>query len=132
MAAGLVAMLGGGLALAGGPPVLAAILAVPGWISLRLMVAIVDPTAAIPFASVTLPAPVAWAVAIATVIAIVVVRHGRSRGPWRASSSVPAVASRPVARRATAPVSRSTRLAIVLLAVSVVIGGAVVISRPSG
>ena len=132
MAAGLVAMLGGALALAGGPPMVAAILAVPGWISLRLMVAIVDTAAAIPFASVTLPAPVAWAVAIATVIAIVVVRHSRSRGALGASPSVPAVASRPVARRATAPVSRAMRQAVVLLAVSVVIGAAVVISRPGG
>ncbi len=89
MAAGLLALLGGGLALAGAPPVVAAILAVPGWVSLRLMVAIVDTAAAIPFASVTLPAPVAWTVAIATVVAIVVVRHRRARIPGRASANGP-------------------------------------------
>jgi competence protein ComEC len=134
MAAGLVALLGGGLVLAGAPPAVGAILAVPGWVSLRLMVAIVDTTAAIPFASVTLPAPVAWTVAAGTVLAVVLIR---ARWPgmrsWLGAAPLgPTFDPRPVARRSAAPTSRAIRLAVVFLAVSVAIGGAVAFSRPSG
>ena len=57
MAAGVVALAGGGLALAGAPPVIGAIIAAPGWVILRVLVAIVDAAAGLPFASVTLEPP---------------------------------------------------------------------------
>ena len=85
MAAGLVAMLGGFLVLAGAPPLVGSVLAAPGWVSLRIMVAIVDAMASLPFASVTLPGPVASVTAVATLAVIALVhapvararRHGR-------------------------------------------------------
>ena len=57
MAAGVVALAGGGLVLAGAPPVIGAIVAAPGWVILRILVAIVTLAAGLPFASVTLAPP---------------------------------------------------------------------------
>ena len=57
MAAGVVALAGGGLVLAGAPPVIGAIIAAPGWVILRVLVAIVTLAAGLPFASVTLEPP---------------------------------------------------------------------------
>jgi competence protein ComEC len=132
MAAGIVALLGGGIVVAGTPPVIGAILAIPGWVSLRLMVAIVDTTAAIPFASVTLPAPLAWTLAVGSIVAVVVVRVRWSRRVPRVSAR-PSIARGPVRLRSVAtPASRATRIALVSLAGSVVIGGAVLVSRSAG
>ena len=57
MAAGLVALAGGALVLAGAPAVIGAVIAAPGWVILRILVAIVEPAAGLPFASVTLGPP---------------------------------------------------------------------------
>src|SRR3954452_22249480 len=57
MAAGLVALGGGALILAGGPAVVGSVLAAPGWLILRVLVALVQGAAGLPFASVTLGAP---------------------------------------------------------------------------
>ena len=131
MAAGLVALLGGALVLAGGPPAIGALLALPGWVGFRLMVGIVQTTAGIPFASVTLPQPLAWAAALATIAAVIGVhlRWSHRRTP----DVPPAPADRPMAteRRPGAPPSRILRLAVTSLVVSVVLAGAIVVSRPT-
>jgi competence protein ComEC len=57
MAGGLLALAGGTLAAAGVPPALAAVIAVPGWIALGLLIRIVRVAAAVPFASVDLTPP---------------------------------------------------------------------------
>ena len=137
MAAGLVALFGGVLMMLGAPPVAGAVLALPGWVSLRLMVAIVDTAAGIPFASVTLPAPIALAAAGATIAAILGVRvclhrrRGRASARDRTAEPRP-TEPRPGGRRTTTSPSRVLRLAVVSLAVSVVVGGAIVSSRPVG
>ena len=88
--------------LAGAPTIVGAVLAMPGWIALRIMVAIVDATAALPFASVTLPPPVAagrWRVATVVGVggdrpATAASGRGRERTP-DAPADRPASASRP-------------------------------------
>jgi competence protein ComEC len=134
MASGLVAMLGGFLVLAGAPALVGSILAAPGWVSLRIMVAIVDAMASLPFASVTLPGPLAAATSMATLAGIAVV-HLR----WRRRHSRPTLVSEPrVPERPRTPergrdkASRLPRLATIALAIVVVIAGAVVVSRPAG
>jgi competence protein ComEC len=132
MAAGLVALLGGALQMLGAPTIVGAVLALPGWVALRLMVATVETAAAIPFASVTLPAPIALALATATIAAVLAVRLHRSRHrTTRPASDRPA--ERQVGgRQPTTVPSRAMRLALLSLAVSIVVGGAIVMSRPSG
>ncbi len=134
MAAGLVAMLGGFLVLAGAPPLVGSVLAAPGWVSLRIMVAIVDAMASLPFASVTLPGPIAAVTAVAT-LALIAVVHVR----WRGRHARPAVAVEPPipdqvprTKRPSARPSRLPRLAAMTLVITVVVTGAVLVSRPSG
>ena len=57
MAAGLVALLAGIVVSLGAPSAIGAILAAPAWVALRLIVSIVEATAALPLASVTLEPP---------------------------------------------------------------------------
>ena len=57
MAVGLVALAGGAAVLAGLPDAVGAVLAAPGWVILRILVAIVQSAAALPFASATLEPP---------------------------------------------------------------------------
>ncbi len=57
MAAGIIALAGGALTLVGLPSFVGALLAAPGWVILRIVVSIVQATAALPFASVTLGTP---------------------------------------------------------------------------
>ncbi len=59
MAAGLVALTGGLLSQVGAPSIVGTILAVPGWVLLRLLDAIVLAAASLPFASVTLTPTIA-------------------------------------------------------------------------
>ncbi len=135
MAAGLVAMLGGFLVLVGAPPLVGSVLAAPGWVSLRIMVAIVDAMASLPFASVTLPGPIAAVTAVATLVAIAVV-HAR----WRGRRAGPAAVAEPplpgptprAARSSARSSSRLPRLAALTLVITVVVTGAVIVSRPAG
>jgi competence protein ComEC len=130
MAAGLVAMLGGFLVTAGASPIVGSVLAAPGWVLLRIMVAIVDSMAGLPFASVTLPGPLAPGASVATLVAIAVV-HVR----WRRRGSSPTLSADPptppMARAAERP-ARVPRAAVLALVVAVVVAGAVVVSRPAG
>ena len=57
MAVGIVALVAGVSVAAGAPPMVGAILAAPGWVVLRILVAIVEVAAGLPFASVTLEPP---------------------------------------------------------------------------
>ena len=67
MAAGIVALAGGVLVMAGAPMGLGAILAAPAWVILRILVAIVDAAAGLPFANVSLGPPFdAMAAGVAT------------------------------------------------------------------
>ena len=105
MAAGVVALAGGGLVLAGAPPVIGAIIAAPGWVILRVLVAIVTLAAGLPFASVTLEPPldvVAAAVVDPGAGAAWCGRDGRGDGPAGAPPP-PAVVRIPGSGRSRRP-----------------------------
>jgi competence protein ComEC len=72
MAAGTVALAGGGLAAAGAPGVLATLAGVPGALVLGLLIGIVRLAAALPLASVTLPPALAAAAAGAAVLGLMI------------------------------------------------------------
>jgi len=141
MAAGLLALAGGAIVLAGLPEVAGAVLAGPGWVILRILVAVVRLAAGIPFASVTLEPPVDIAAAAAFV--------GGLGGLtwWRRSAGTgttapltrPAGATIPTGRRTTnkgdrrnAPGHRARRVASIGLVASVTLAGGVVMARPAG
>ena len=94
MAAGLVALAGGGLALAGAPAIVGAVLAAPGWAILRILDAIVLGAASVPFASLTLAPPFDGLAAIISIAALLAVTRWRRRR--RPAVTAPA---RDVARR---------------------------------
>jgi competence protein ComEC len=130
MAAGGVALGAGLLAEIGAPDILTAVVAVPGWLALTIMVAIAGFAADVPYASATLEPP--WNVAAALGSAAVLASlEWRRRRPRRARSRPPG----PERRRRTAGVvrlPRATRLAVFALASSVVLTAAVIGERPSG
>ncbi len=138
MAAGVVAMVGGVLVLAGAPPILGSVLSMPGWVSLRAMVGIVEAFASIPIASVTLGPPWATVAALGSLLAIGVVHWRWSRGQGRASrSAVGEPASSPTREARSPGVTaagaswRPSRSAVIALVVMVAIAGSVVASRPT-
>jgi competence protein ComEC len=71
MAAGVAALAGGALVLAGLPPAMGAVLAAPGWVILRLVDGIVTTAAGLPFASVTLAPPLDLVAAAITAVGLV-------------------------------------------------------------
>ncbi len=131
MAVGLVAMAGGALVAAGGPPVFGAVVAAPGWVILRILVTVVETAAGLPFASVTLGPPFDLLAALATSAGIVGVTwwSRRPRITGRAASPpTPATgATRPAHAR-----SAARRATVAALLTSVVVTGAVVAARPPG
>jgi competence protein ComEC len=146
MAAGLVAMAGGAVVAVGLPDWIGALLAAPGWVSLRLIIGIVDAAASVPFASVQVAQPVSAVFGLGSGVLILVsaARRPRSRSgklpssakaPRSQSKSTVAAPSQP---RSTAGVTRSEprstaiRLAVGALVVSVAVAGAVVVTRPAG
>ncbi|HEV7603563.1 MAG TPA: ComEC/Rec2 family competence protein [Candidatus Limnocylindrales bacterium] len=141
MAVGLVALTGGIAALAGAPPIVGAILATPGWVILRILVAVVDAAAALPFASVTLAPPldVITAACAGAVLLVVSWRRRRSRSMGRSPS--PAVQPRPTApERPNRPAAthggphggRLHRAGVASLVLAVAVTGAVFAARPAG
>ena len=141
MAVGLVA-LGAGLAVSAGmPAVIGAVLAVPGWVILRLLVAIVQFAASLPFASVTLEAPldaVAAGISVLAMAGFLGWRRGGSPGRHQGiARPVPPTTSsngsKPARRGATAnrphPLQRGLAIAL-MLAIAVV--GGVAMARPRG
>jgi competence protein ComEC len=153
MAAGLLALVGGMLVGVGVPTLVGAVLAAPGWVLLRIMVGIVDTSAAMPFASVTLPPPWATVAAIISAIAIAGVHRRFAGGGPRQEGGTRPVARRPMpptpkpapttsdgsaglgraqGRSGSASRSRPHPYAIVALVVAIGVAGAVVVTRPGG
>ncbi len=158
------AMAGGGLALVGGwattvglPAAVGTLLGLPGWIALGALIAIVRASAAVPFASVTLPPPLdVGAGAIAGLLALSLVpavmarirRSLPSRGPRArgrpsqraaeaaATAGAGADGTRPARgdRRAGrgSGLSRASRLALACLVGAVLALGAAATARPDG
>jgi competence protein ComEC len=125
MAAGILALGGGGLVAAGAPEPVGAILAAPGWVSLRIMIGIVEGAAGLPLASLTLEPPLGTVIGIGSVMAGGAAMAWHRRAPRR---------GRAAHDRTTDPAARSGpfRLATGALVVAVTVAGAVVISRSGG
>ena len=119
MAAALIALIGGAVALAGGPAILATLAGLPAWALLTALCTIIRAGAALPFASVTLGPP--WTVVAAMTTAalpfvmIAIARRRRRTGrPRPTSSAIPR--RRPDPKRAS---PRFGRWAVLALAVAV-------------
>lgn len=138
MAAGIVAMAGGLLLGLGAPSALGAALAVPAWVSLRLMISIVDAAAAVPFASVEVEPSVGTLLALslaATIVAVARQRAGHPPGRGRqAASAGGAVAPRPrtSARVPPGAPTRVRRIATIAVVAALVCTGAIAATRPPG
>jgi competence protein ComEC len=135
MAAGLIALIAGALVSAGGPGILGAVIAAPGWVSLRIMIGIVEGAAAVPFGSVAFdPAiGVALGVGAAAVGLGLMVLRGRGRLPRRGLAGPGSRDGRPAVRahRSAGP-GMASRAATMSLVVAVAVAGAVVVARPAG
>ena len=140
MAAGLVALLGGGARQRSARPrSLGAVLAAPGWVALRLIIGIVEVAAGIPFGSVAFEPAVGAALGVATVPAWRQLAGDR-RSPAATAAREPAAVRRRRARRARTrsrahagtAASLASRLATMSLVVAVAVAGAVVVTRPAG
>jgi competence protein ComEC len=139
MAAGVVALVGGAIVVAGGPSAIGAVLAAPGWVALRLIIGIVDIAAALPLASVSLEPPWGGLTALASVaVGTVMVVWRQRRRPTAASrKDRAAVGERAVVERAASGErsvrpSRWMRVAVAVLVVAVTVTGAVIVSRSAG
>ncbi len=123
MAASLVALIGGAIALAGGPALVATLAGLPAWALLTLVCTIVRAGAALPFASVSLEPPWTFAAAGGVVVGpIVGLRVARRIRGRRSAPSTPVAAepALPTARQGRPATSRATtRLAVLALAVAV-------------
>lgn len=136
MAVGLAALVGGALVLAGAPAWLGALLALPGWIALRLMVGIVGAAADLPGASLEIDAGSKLAAAAASVgmLAALIAWRRRHRIAPRAGRDPVRAATRPAARPATnqRPGRRVRRLATLGLVGTLAVTAGVAASRPTG
>lgn len=149
MAAGVVALAAGLAVSAGAPGALATIASAPAWVALRLMIAIVEATARLPFAAVTLePAMAVFAASLATAgIATVAVRRRHrprtgtgtalvSPGPAPGAALAGGTAGGPAAiasarkPRTMGSSSAWQRAATIALVTSLAVTGAVVVVRP--
>jgi competence protein ComEC len=131
MAAGVVALFGGILVVFGAPGTIGSMLAAPAWVALRLIIGIVDAGAALPFASVTVEPAVGVAAGLASagLIGLAIAwRRRRARGTRRRQPArVAAPATDDATRPASAPMA--LRLATIGLVTTLVVAGAVVVSR---
>jgi competence protein ComEC len=130
MAAGVVALVAGGLVIVGVPAGIGAILAAPGWIALRVMIGIIEVAARVPLASISVPPVVGVALGAGTAALILgmatwrpTTRAAAKREPGRHDSG---------ARHRPQPRSLPLRLATGGLIVAVAAVGAVALSRSSG
>jgi len=146
MAAGVVALAGGMTVLAGGPMVVGAVLAAPAWVLLRILVAIVEATANVPFASLTIPSPFDSVAAVITALAIVAIasrdrlrkavrtnrpgvhRRPRTTGP---PGSSPSPTNPATSRARPSTGARTIRIAGLGLLVAALVTGGVFAARPS-
>lgn len=139
MAAGVVALGGGALVLAGAPSVIGAVLAAPGLVILRVLVEIVEVLASLPFASVSLQPPLDIGVAAAVAAGLLWATWWRKRPhPQRSvQDRDPRAAEQrrtesPGARRGPAPGRAAGRAALVALVIAIAVTGGVVAARPAG
>ena len=135
MAAGLIALIAGALVSAGAPSILGAVIAAPGWVSLRIMIGIVEGAAAVPFGSVAFDPAIGVALGVGTAalgLGVMALR-GRRRLPRRARAGPRTSDGRPAVRadRSAGP-GMASRTATMSLVVAVAVAGAVVVSRPAG
>ena len=141
MAVGLLAMAGGVAVAAGVPGAIGVVLAAPGWVILRILVAVVQFAASLPFASVTLGPPLDSIAAGVSVAGLAGVtwwqrRPRRSAQPKAAS---PPVLRAPEANRAGPSRNQrgdhgsgASRAATMAVIVAVLVAGGVIVARPSG
>jgi competence protein ComEC len=145
MAAALVALLGGAIALIGGPAIVATLAGLPAWALLTLICTIVRAGAALPFASLAIEPPWTVVAAVAIValsVAVVIARRRfrRRRHSSRAASGpapAAALAGPPTGATGLKPGSRLSsrqhaRLAVLVLAVAVGALGLAASHRASG
>jgi len=135
MAVGLVALAGGVLVLAGAPPMLGAVLALPGWVALRVMAGIVTAAAGVPGASLEIDAGARLGVAALTVACLGGLVLWRRGGPHRAPAPAGAAAQDPPSARARHPGStggRARRLTAIALIGTMAVTAAIIVSRPPG
>jgi len=145
MAVGLVALASGVVIQLGMPAVVGAILAAPGWVILRILVAIVEVAAGLPFASLTLEPPIDTAAAGLTVVCLAgLTVWRRRRASPRPAPGSPGMATMAVGgagpgrgrghgREAALSDAGLARRAVTIgLGIAVVVAGAVVVSRPRG
>ena len=132
MAVGLLALAGGALVVAGIPFAVGTILAVPGWVVLRLLVTLVQFGAGLPFASVKLEAPLDTAAAAVAIAALAALTWWRRRsGPRRRGISAlpePAAPGRRPKPDAGPAVRRTATMALI---VAIAITGGIAAARPS-
>ena len=140
MVAGIVALAGGVVVGAGVPPIVGAVVATPGWVILRILVAVVETAARLPFASVTLVPPFDIGAAAIAGIGLIALSWRRRRRTASARSKGGAVVGRPAGLDRPRPLSRTRpaagqgaqRAGIAALIVAVAVAGAVVAVRPAG
>lgn len=125
MAVGVVALIGGVLVGMGAPPALGAVLALPGWVSLRVIAGIVGVAADVPGASLEIEAGGRIVAAVIAVAAVALaVAWGRRR---TTRTSVTTARARPTARG-----SRAMRLASIVLIGTMAVTTAIIVSKPAG
>jgi competence protein ComEC len=133
MAAGLLAMAGGGLVALGMPDAVGSILAAPGWVALRLIIGIVDLAAAVPFASIAVEPAIGVGLGAGSAALIVAGTTWRPAKRSMASSTIPvpspAVQPRPEQRQDR---PMMLRLATIGLVIAIAVAGAVAVTRPAG
>jgi competence protein ComEC len=136
MAVGLVALAGGCLVLVGAPPMLGALLALPGWVALRVMVGIVSLAAGVPGASLEIAEDARLAVAAATLAALggVVLWRRRRHSPALDAPPAhgPSIPARRTASGGAGGVGRARRVATMAMIGTMAVTTAIVVSRPSG
>ncbi len=136
MAAGVVALVAGAALVGGAPVMVGVVAAAPGWVILRILVAVVEAAASLPFASVTLQPPF-------DVVAAAVVTGGlfALTGWRRTRRSIRAIAidlTRPRPQRAAVagPAGSGAgraagRAGVVALIVAAMVAGGVAAARPA-
>ncbi|MEO6206868.1 MAG: ComEC/Rec2 family competence protein, partial [Candidatus Limnocylindrales bacterium] len=116
MAAGLLALGGGLLVGLGFPGVVGSVLAAPAWVGLRLMIALVNGAAAVPYASLEVEPPIGAAMAVALVAGVGGAMVVRRRRPARQTSRAPALGGpTPAAAPRATEAPRADRYAVMAL-----------------
>ena len=131
MAAGAVAFVAGFLANLGAPPWLTGLLAMPAWLFLATLVAVVHLAASIPGANETLPFPANALAAIGAGLLLWPLHRAlaKPRSGAKAQTRAPVGHGRVEPARSARP---RRRLAIVGAAILLILAGSVVAARPDG